>query len=444
MPTTRYQLYYNNGGGTFQLRFGDEITGELAHTATAAAIDAALEALDGITEADVTVADTPSAERGSWELTITADAGHPLQVLDGAFTGNLQLNYIGELTSPPAETDQPADEGDGGTVEPEAEAEPEPEPEPETWLERQVRLANDPFISLTNVDAGELDAHDLTLPEDASGSYSARYQLYYNDGGGMFQLRFGDETTGELAHTATAAAIGAALEALDGVTEADVTVVGTPSAERGSWELTITADAGHPLQVLDGDFTGNLQLNYIGALTGALTPPPAETGQPADEGDGGTAEVEPEPETWLEQQLQLANDPLAYDGGQAQQAALNAGQLTNVGVGELDAHDLTLPADASGSYSARYHLYYNNGGGTFQLRFDDEITVALAYTATAAAIDAALEALDGITEADVTVVVTPSAETGTWELSITADAGHPLQVLDGDFTGNLGLNYIGA
>ena len=119
------------------------------------------------------------------------------------------------------------------------------------------------------------------------------------------------------------------------------------------------------------------------------------------------------------------------------QEALNAGSLTNVDVGGLLG--LTLPANAGGAYSGRYALRWNGGdsdisqgaGGEFQLRFDDETTGALTPSATAAAIDAALEALDGVTEAEVT------GAPGDWTLAITADAGHLLQVIDVAFDGNL-------
>ena len=52
-------------------------------------LDAALEALDSVADAEVTGAP------GAWTLTIAADAGHPLQVIDAAFDGNLQLDCIG-------------------------------------------------------------------------------------------------------------------------------------------------------------------------------------------------------------------------------------------------------------------------------------------------------------------------------------------------------------
>ena len=150
--------------------------------------------------------------------------------------------------------------------------------------------------------------------------------------------------------------------------------------------------------------------------------------------------------TWLEQHLRLANTPIesggANDGGRARrQVELNEGETGIVDAGELDG--LTLPEDPGGAFTGRYGLYWNPGdSGTWQLRFDGETTAALTPSATAAAIDAALEALDGITGAEVTG--TP----GDWTLTVTADEGHLLQAVDvvGGvfFDGDLQLDYLGA
>ena len=166
---------------------------------------------------------------------------------------------------------------------------------------------------------------------------------------------------------------------------------------------------------------------------------------PEGDDDAGDEE-ETQPETLLEQQLRLANLPVesggTSDGGRARrQVELNEGELANVDAGELDG--LTLPENAGGAYSGRYGLYWNPGdGGRFQLRFDDDATGALTPAATAAAIDAALEALNGITAAEVT------GEPGDWTLTITADEGHLLQAVDVVegvfFDGDLQLNYLGA
>ena len=171
-----------------------------------------------------------------------------------------------------------------------------------------------------------------------------------------------------------------------------------------------------------------------------LIPPEGEGGAltNVDAGD----EEEAQPETWLEQQLRLANTPVesggANDGGRARrQVELNEGELGHVDAGELDG--LTLPEDAGGAYSGRYSLYWNPGdSGRFQLRFDDDATDALTPTSTAAVIDAALEALDSITEAEVT------GAPGDWTLTITADEGHLLQAIDMVFDGDLQLDYMGA
>ena len=175
-----------------------------------------------------------------------------------------------------------------------------------------------------------------------------------------------------------------------------------------------------------------------------LIPPEGDGGaltnvDAGDEPEGdGTAE-EAQPETWLEQQLRLANTTIfPADGGQARrQVELNEGELVNVDAGELDG--LTLPEDAGGAYSSRYSLYWNPGdSGRFQLRFDDDATDALTPASTAAVIDAALEAMDSITVAEVT------GAPGDWTLTITADEGHLLQAIDTAFDGDLQLDYMGA
>ena len=87
---TTWRLYWNPGdSGSYQLRFDDETTGPLTPSFTAAQLDAALESMDGIESAEV------DGEPGDWTLIITAESGNPLQAIDTAFDGNLQLNYIG-------------------------------------------------------------------------------------------------------------------------------------------------------------------------------------------------------------------------------------------------------------------------------------------------------------------------------------------------------------
>ena len=149
-----------------------------------------------------------------------------------------------------------------------------------------------------------------------------------------------------------------------------------------------------------------------------------------------------QPLTLFEQHLRLANTPVesggANDGGRARrQVELNEGETGRVDAGDLDG--LTLPEDEGGAYSGRYELYWNPGdSGSYQLRFDDATTGNLTPSSTAAAIDAALGALDGITSAEVT------GDPGDWTLTITATEGHLLQPIDVAFDGDLQLDYLGA
>ena len=226
------------------------------------------------------------------------------------------------------------------------------------------------------------------------------------------------------------------------------------SADDGDGGTLTNVDAGDEPEDQPGP--GGPEGDGGGALTNvdAGDEPEDQPGPGGPEGDGGGAltnvdagdEEEAQPETWLEQQLRLANTPVesggANDGGKAwRQAELSKGELDHADAGELDG--LTLPENAGGAYSGRYGLYWNPGdGGRFQLRFDDDATGALTPAATAAAIDAALEALNGITAAEVT------GEPGDWTLTITADEGHLLQAVDVVegvfFDGDLQLDYMGA
>ena len=217
--------------------------------------------------------------------------------------------------------------------------------------------------------------------------------------------------------------------------------VADPSADDGDGGALTNVDAGDEP---DGSTPPPPPEEESGDDLDGLIPPEGEGGAltNVDAGD----EEEAQPETWLEQQLRLANTPVesggANDGGRARrQVELNEGELGHVDAGELDG--LTLPEDAGGAHSGRYGLYWNPGdGGRFQLRFDDDATGALTPAATAAAIDAALEALNGITVAEVT------GEPGDWTLTITADEGHILQAVDVVegvfFDGDLQLDYLGA
>lgn len=71
-----------------------------------------------------------------------------------------------------------------------------------------------------------------------------------------------------------------------------------------------------------------------------------------------------------------------------------------------------------------------NTGGTFTLKVNGETTEAIAFNATAATIQAALEALDGIEPGDVTAVATAEANLGVASAVVTLTWGEKLAAQD--------------
>lgn len=161
--------------------------------------------------------------------------------------------------------------------------------------------------------------------------------------------------------------------------------------------------------------TWSLAAEHKDLNTGIKTPIAMRSVDPASEFDPQPEAADPEApaeggsdapsQSWLAQEL-------------AKAAGVSAG--------------LVPDGEAGGSY--QYGLYWNPGSsGEYQLRFDGELTTPLTPGATGAQIDAALEALDGITSAEVT------GEPGSWELSLEADAGKALLPYDLAFDGDMAL-----
>ncbi len=464
---SRYELFsLLEPGDEFQLYFlgGVERTSALPSNATAAAIAAALEALDGVTDAEVT------GGSGIWWLTITADTRASLEVIEigvrKAWHSNIELEYLGGNLYDYADESPPEDQPD-----PEPEAQPGPDPEGQPGPEPGGNGG-----ALTNVDAGDggrshlqevvtsggltgrLDAGDLSigggvaLPASDDGLHRSNYHLYYHAEGGSYFLRFDDAITADLPVSATAAQVDAALEGLDGVTSAEV------SGEPGNFTIALMADEPHVLQWGDLRLDGDGQLDY-------LAEPPADDG----DGDGGAltnvdAGDEPEDQPDPDPEAQPGPDPegngRALTGALTNveagdepevlppqkstlQQHLNLLKLITGGASErLDAGDLSiwggadLPASDDGLHRSSYHLYYRADGGSYFLRFDDAITADLPVSATAAQVDAALEGLDGVTSAEVT------GEPGNFTIALTADEAHVLQWGDLRLDGDGSLDYL--
>lgn len=149
-------------GGTFTLTFDGQTTGAIAYNASAATVDAALEALSNIAAGDVTV---------------TGNAGGPWTV---------------EFLQAFANTDVPLLTGDGSSI---------------------TKGATDyPVVvtTLTQGDPGRNEKQEIWL----SGSPT----------GGTFTLTWQGDTTGAIAYNASAATVQTALEALAAITAGDVSV----------------------------------------------------------------------------------------------------------------------------------------------------------------------------------------------------------------------------
>lgn len=74
---------------------------------------------------------------------------------------------------------------------------------------------------------------------------------------------------------------------------------------------------------------------------------------------------------------------------------------------------VTSGAGGEGMVNEKQSLKVQGTGGTFQLKFEGELTSKIAFNATAAAVQAALEALDSINVGDVTVTGGPGNEAGS-------------------------------
>ncbi len=361
-------------GGTFKLSYAGVLTGSIAYNATAAQIQAALVALPNIGADDVAV------------------TGGPLHMADVLveFTGNLGYTNVEPLI--------PDDELlTGGTVD---------------------------VTTTTPGAAGVNEVQTLTV----SGAT-----------GGTFTLAFGIAATAAIAHNATAADIDAALEALSTIGSGNVAVTGGPLT---STEVAI-------------EFTGELAAQNVPQIAANSTNLGGGTAvvDMTTEGATGTNEVQTlaaSGATGGTFRLALgiqSTGPLSYNATAATiQVALSA--LPSVGLGQvavtggpinttdvvidftgtLAAKDVAqISADSSNldggtvevttmtTASAPVVQILSEGagvsGGTFTLTFDSATTAPLAYDATAAQIEAALELLSTITNVTVMGDLSPGAST---------------------------------
>lgn len=290
--------------------------------------------------------------------------------------------------------------------------------------------------------------------------------------GGSFTLTYAGQTTAAIAYDASAATIESALEALSNIDA--MTGTGGPM----------------PNSTADMEFGGSLAGTDVAPMTintGSLTKtaPSVTVTTTTAGGAGGVNEVQtitangvPNGGTWTITWGDQTTSALASTANAAAvQAALEA--LSNIGSGDVavtggalgvsaftvtfqgalgSANQPAMTVDessllgpnvtvsvatlTSGSPSQsevqQFQLYGTPSGGTFTLSYDGQTTSAIAYDASTATIDAALEALSNIGAGDVTVGGGPlpgSAITVTFGGAMANTALNEMTINGGSLTG---------
>lgn len=155
---------YTPNGGTWTITWNGQTTGNIAHNANAATVQAALIALSNIGSGDVTV------------------SGGPLG------TASFVITFSGALA--------------GANL-------------PELTVNESSLLGPDVTVSVSQITEGS-----------PSQNEEQEFSLYGSPSGGTFTLTYGGQTTSGIAYNADAATVQAALEALSNIGSGDVAVTG--------------------------------------------------------------------------------------------------------------------------------------------------------------------------------------------------------------------------
>jgi hypothetical protein len=379
-------------GDTMVLTFDGQSTEALAYDISAANLATALKTLSNIGESDVTV------EAGSpdgWVVTFAGDlAKQPVELITGVCGTNevqtlelsgtaagdlLYITFDGETTdglaydAVPA-TVQAALEGltsiGAGNVAVGGSA--------GAWtLTFQGDLALLDVDEITAV-CGVNETQTIRLADEAAGDHVI--------------LTYDGDSTEQLAYDAAPATVQAALEALTGIGPGNVIVV---AGDPDGWDLT---------------FVGDLARTAVVNLTGVGGKYEVQTVRLTDAVAGDLVVLTYDGES---------TDPIAYDAAPATvQTALES--LT-----EIDPGDIEVTAGTPNGWDVTFKAYLGAAatltgvGGTnkqqtvtltdavagdvFTLTFDGETTAQIAYDATAATVQSALEGLSNIAPGDVSV-----------------------------------------
>lgn len=360
--------------GTFTITYDGQTTSALAWNCTAAQVQTALEALSNLGSGDVEVYNGVN--------------GHPTSQSQSN-KGIITIKFKGTLT----DTDVP-----------------------------EITLGVGSLVG---------SASKGTISEgDAANQRNELQRIIVNASGGTFTLTFDGQTTGNISVGATAGDVQTALEALSNIAPGDVEVTGTGtsgdpyliefkatyaatnvpqitgsvgSLTGGSVDVTTITQGLAPTNevqtVYHNGQGGTFTLTYSGQTTGAIA------------WDASAAAIKAALEALSNVDLVdvsgtgTIDDPWVIEF-QGSLAGTNIGQMTGSGSGLTGGFDSTILTiqDGHDPYDEIWHVVIiGASGGTVKYEYLDQQTADLAYNHNAAALEAALEALDGIGAGNVTV-----------------------------------------
>ncbi len=376
--------------GTFTLTWGGDTTDAIAEGASAAAVQTALEGLAGISIGDVVV---------------TGSAGGPYTV---TFGGNLADEDVAALTGSGALLTKAVGTGTAAVA-----------------TTKVGGSAHTPTHATTT--AGVAAVNEVqTVTVDATS--------------GNFTLTYAGQTTASIAFDAAptvgAASIRARLEDLSNIAPGDVAVTGGPGNSGGTTPYTITfggalagADvaqvtaasvdlAGGGAAVTTGTTTpgvaavnevqtvtliggpnaGTFSLTYSGQTSGAISA--TATGAAVKAALEALSNIAADDLTVVRSGAGTLASPYVHTvtfGGTL--AATNVDQMTSTDI-DLDVNEVQT-------------VTVTGNGGTFTITYSGQTTSDIAYDASSAAVQTALEALSNIAPGDVVVTGGPGDATGS-------------------------------
>lgn len=388
-------------GGTFTVTSGDVTSGSISATASASAVQAALEGVTSIGEGNVTCSGGPMGTTAVTATFVGSLAGTNVDLMTGDAT-----NTLGETIAIDIYPSDQHQDGNPGTNE-----------------RQTIDLLNGPT-------------------------------------GGTFTLTFDGQTTGSIAYNASASAVDSALEALSNIASSDLTTTGGPLPG-----TAVTVDFGgthanQDVELITGNAPRENEWQYLylrsAGSTGSETQTTFSLTGDASVSAGTftiTGQVEYGFSTWttsaiafnansfeILQAIWAAESSIPAHGSGEEHYAL-ASALTDSGTvpswgrflsggQQLDftmssdtgqqTNLSSISIDSSGLTGGTYTVsdFTNGSGGTFtitgtyKLSYSAENTAALDFSASAATIQSALESLSSIGTGNISVSGGPLATGG--------------------------------